>query len=110
VDFHGLLIEILRLPFDDPEGIIGTFAKTGPESIAVLFRDQSYLPVHNLEGSLGARGHTHRAAIAFFFVDLNDLSFDFHFFSLFFSATEGTEITEKYSLNRNNKFRIKLIV
>jgi hypothetical protein len=78
--FHGLLIKIFCLALDDSEGIIGAFSQTGSQPIAEFLRNQSGLTVDDLDGSLSAGRDALLATITFFFIDLNDLSFDFHVF------------------------------
>jgi len=80
--FHGLFVEVFRFSFDDSESILGAFSQTGSQAVTELFRYQPGLPVHDLQRPLGAGRHTQAAAVAFFFVDLDDLSFDLHVFLL----------------------------
>jgi hypothetical protein len=78
--FYGPLIKILRLAFDDFEGIVWAFSQTGSKPIAKFLRNQSGFTVDDLDGSLGAGWDTVPATVTFFFIDLNDLPFDFHVF------------------------------
>ena len=92
--FHGLLVEILRLPFDDFEGISGALPQTGPQPIAELFGRKPGFPVYNLQGALGAGRNADPAAVTLLLIDLDDLPFDFHFFLLKNFTAEYAENAE----------------
>lgn len=42
-------VEIIRLPLDDLERILGAFSQTGAKAVAVLFRRQAGLAVDDLD-------------------------------------------------------------
>jgi hypothetical protein len=77
--FYGVLVEILRLPFDDLEGILGALSQTGPQPITELLSDEPGFPVYDLYSALGTGRNTYPTAITCCFVDFDDLPFNFHF-------------------------------
>jgi hypothetical protein len=80
--FHGFLVEVIGHPFDHMEGVIRAVSQAGPQAVAEFIGHDPGFSVHDLQGALGAGGNAEPAAVAFVFIDLNDLSFDFHFFLL----------------------------
>jgi hypothetical protein len=70
--FNSPLIELLRIPLDDGDGIPGAVAETGAESVAEVVCGQPGLAVNDGNGPFGARGDAEPASVAFFFVNLNN--------------------------------------
>jgi hypothetical protein len=84
VFFRGQLIESLHLLIHDLERALRAFAEAGPKAVAVFFRYEPCLAIHNLDGALGAGGNAQSATVAFFRIDFDDLPDVFHFALLIF--------------------------
>jgi hypothetical protein len=80
--FHGFLVKVIRHPLNYMEGIIRALSQAGPQTVAEHIGHNLGFSVHDLQGALGAGGNAEPAPVAFVFIDLNDLSFDFHLFLL----------------------------
>jgi hypothetical protein len=74
----GFLAEGIHLCVHDLKRLLRAFAEAGPQAVAVLLGHEPRLAVYNLDGALGTRGDAYPAAIAFIFVDPDDLSDAFH--------------------------------
>jgi hypothetical protein len=82
--FHGFFVKVVRHPLDHMEGVIRALSQAGPQAVAEFIGHDPGLSVDNLQGALRAGGDAEPAAVAFVFVDLNDLPVDFHLFLLIF--------------------------
>jgi hypothetical protein len=51
---HRQLVEFVRVPLNNPQGILGTFTEAGPQSVTVLVGYQTGLPVNYFDSALGA--------------------------------------------------------
>jgi hypothetical protein len=51
---HRLLVELVRVPLNDPQGITGAFTKAGTQPVAVLVGYQTGLPVNYFNRPLSA--------------------------------------------------------
>ena len=71
---NRLLVELIRIPLDDPDGVLGTVAEAGPEAVAEVVGGEDRLAVHDADGALGADRDAEAAAVALLFVDLYDFS------------------------------------
>ena len=71
---HGRLVEILGLPFNNLQGVVGAFPQAGPQAVAIFFGRQSGLAVDDLDGPFGAGGHALAAAVATVGVDFNNFA------------------------------------
>ena len=74
----GVFVEILGLPFDDVQGVIGAFPQAGPQAVAIFFGGQGGLAVYDLDGAFGAGGDAQAATVATFGVDFNYFTFNDH--------------------------------
>jgi hypothetical protein len=72
--FNRRLIKLLSIPLDDGDGILRAVAETGAETIAEIISREPGLAVDNSDGPFGAGRHAHSAAVAFFFVNLDNFS------------------------------------
>ena len=75
---HGLFIKIFRIPFLNMESVVRTFSETGAETVAILFCRQAGLAIHNRNGAFRAGRYAQPATVTFFFIDPDNLAFDFH--------------------------------
>jgi hypothetical protein len=81
--FYGFLVKVVRHPFDHMEGVIRALSQAGSQAVAEFIGHDPGFSVYDLQGSLRAGGNAEPAAVAFVFVNLNDLPFDFHLFLLY---------------------------
>jgi hypothetical protein len=72
--FNGRLIEIIGIPLDDGDGVLGTVTEAGTETVAEVIGSKSRLAVDDGDGPFGAGRHAQSAAVAFFFVNLDNFS------------------------------------
>jgi hypothetical protein len=80
--FDSFLVESCHLPFFNNQGTLGAFPDTGTQAIAIGITDEPGFTIDNLQGTLGAGKLAQTAAITFFFVNFDDISFSVNrFFS-----------------------------
>ena len=91
--FYGFGVESLRFPLDHGDSALGTFPETGSEPITVTFSNKASLAVEKFYGPFSARYNTLAAAVTFFIIYVDYLSFDLHNDLLVCSA-ERTECRE----------------
>ena len=73
--FHdGLLVIGRRLPLDKGDGPGGAVGQAVAKAVAVVVPHQLGLAVHKADGTLVAGGDAGTAAVAFFFVYMNDFA------------------------------------
>lgn len=75
---NGGLVELVHELLFHDDGALRAVSEAGAETVAEIFGDQSRLAVHELQGALGAVGDAIAAAVAFLFVNPDDLSCDSH--------------------------------
>jgi hypothetical protein len=76
--FDGRFVKRFGLALDDPQSALGAFADASTQTVAQVLRNDFNLTVHDGQGAFGATDHALTAAVAFFFIDLNDFAFYFH--------------------------------
>ena len=70
----GFFVERHRLPLDDRNGIVRTFAQAGPQPVAEQIGDEFRFAIDDLDGPFGTGGHTEPASVALLFIDPDDLT------------------------------------
>jgi hypothetical protein len=74
LDFFDLFfVEGIRIPLLDGNGVSGTVAKAGAEPVAKVVGHKPGLAVDNLDGAFRTSRHTKSAAVAFIFIDSDDI-------------------------------------
>jgi hypothetical protein len=59
----------------DVNRVLWAMAEAGAESVAQVVRHQACLAVNDLNRAFGAGRYAETASVAFFFIDMNDVSF-----------------------------------
>jgi hypothetical protein len=72
---HGCLVKFVRLPFGDPDGILRTLSETGAQAITQVIGGEDRLSAYDPDGAFRTGGDAEAAAVAFFFIDLDYLSY-----------------------------------
>jgi len=76
--FYGFGVEGLRFPLDHGDGSLGAFPETGSEPITITFGNKACFAVYKLYGSFRTGFHALAAAVTFFIIYVDYLSFDLH--------------------------------
>jgi hypothetical protein len=71
---HRRFVEFLGRPFLDGDGILGTFAQTGAQTITVGLAHQPGLAVDNLQRAFDTRWDTLATPVALLFVNLDNFA------------------------------------
>jgi len=74
VGIDGGLVEVVGGSLFDGDGVLGAVAYAFAEAVAVGVADEFCFAVDDGEGAFGAGGDALAAAVAFFFVDFDDVS------------------------------------
>jgi hypothetical protein len=73
VHLHSLFVEIFGFTFLDSDCILRAFTQTRSETVAQVFSKELRFAVNDLEGTFCARRNADTAAIAFLFVNMDNL-------------------------------------
>jgi hypothetical protein len=76
--FHRLLVKLVCLPLNNPQGILRTFSQACTQPVAVLVGNEPGLSIHYFNSSLRAGYDTLSAAITALIIYLHNFSFYFH--------------------------------
>jgi hypothetical protein len=72
------LVKVLGLTFDHLEGARRAFSQAGSQSVAILFRHQTGLPIHYLQSSFRTGGDALTTTVAELGIDLDYFTGNFH--------------------------------
>jgi hypothetical protein len=72
--FYGRFVKCFDFSIHDPEGAGGAVADACAQSVAVLFGNQTGLPVDDLQGAFFASGNALAASITQILIDFDDFS------------------------------------
>jgi hypothetical protein len=71
--FDLFFVEGIRIPLLDGNGFPGAVAEAGAEPVAKVVGHKAGLAVHNLDGAFRTGRHAESAAVAFIFIDSDDI-------------------------------------
>jgi hypothetical protein len=75
---NRFFVKILSVPFDNLQSIRWALTKTGSQSVAKFVRNQLGLAVNDFQGTFGTVHNAISAAVTFFFIYFDYLSFYLH--------------------------------
>jgi hypothetical protein len=78
VVFHGFGVKVFCIALDHGDGALGTFPETGRETITVMFSNKPRFAIKKFYGTFRAGFHAFAAAVTFFIIYIDYLSFDSH--------------------------------
>lgn len=72
---NRLLIKLIRLTFDDPDGIARAFTEAGTETVTKVISSKNCFTINNFDCPFGTGRNTESATVTFLLIDFNNISF-----------------------------------